>query len=212
MTREAVTHAPRAQLTAAVLAFVSVPHSATMDAVTLVAAAVAIAVDHARNAALEDCLLDRERQAMRAAHLESRIAHEHYVRSAMLPPSAHPQGRLQTWREAYYEVEAEYDQALDAMRGMRIANNDGDADGIRQLLAQELGPSSSEEEAETSDQEAQRSDASEAEDQEAQPVQRCARCGSTRNLELLLPTGRWANAPMEQRLFCDACIEAAETP
>ena len=59
------------------------------------------------------------------------------------------------------------------------------------------------------------SDGSEPEssDQEAppapQPGQRCARCGSTRNLELLLPTGRWADAPMEQRLFCDACIEAA---
>ena len=43
-----------------------------------------------------------------------------------------------------------------------------------------------------------------------QPVQRCARCASTRNLELLLPTGRWANVPMDQRLFCDACIDAAE--
>ena len=43
-----------------------------------------------------------------------------------------------------------------------------------------------------------------------QPVQRCGRCASTRNLELLLPTGRWANLPMEQRLFCDACIDAAE--
>ena len=59
------------------------------------------------------------------------------------------------------------------------------------------------------------SDGSEPEssDQEPppQPGQRCARCGSTRTLELLLPTGRWADAPMEQRLFCDACIEAAET-
>ena len=45
-----------------------------------------------------------------------------------------------------------------------------------------------------------------------QPVHRCARCGSTRNLELLLPTGRWVNLPMEQRLFCDACIEAAAAP
>ena len=26
-----------------------------------------------------------------------------------------------------------------------------------------------------------------------QPTQRCVRCGSTRNLELLLPTGRWAH-------------------
>ena len=32
---------------------------------------------------------------------------------------------------------------------------------------------------------------------------RCARCASTRNLELPLPTGRWINLPMEQRLFCE---------
>ena len=45
-------------------------------------------------------------------------------------------------------------------------------------------------------------------------VQRCAGCGSssTDHLEVLLPTGRWANAPMEQRLFCDVCIEAAAAP
>ena len=35
------------------------------------------------------------------------------------------------------------------------------------------------------------------------PPVRCARCASTRNLELLLPTGRWINLPMEQRLFCE---------
>ena len=45
-----------------------------------------------------------------------------------------------------------------------------------------------------------------------QPVHRCARCASTHNLELLLPTGRWVNLPMEQRLFCDVCIEAAAAP
>ena len=45
-----------------------------------------------------------------------------------------------------------------------------------------------------------------------QPVHRCARCGSTHNLELLLPTGRWVNLPMEQRLFCDVCTEAAAAP
>ena len=43
-----------------------------------------------------------------------------------------------------------------------------------------------------------------------QPVQRCVPCASTRNLELLLPTGRWANLPMDQRLSCDACTDAAE--
>ena len=45
-----------------------------MDAVTLVAAAVAVAVDNSRQAALNDLLLKRERAAMRAADLESRAA------------------------------------------------------------------------------------------------------------------------------------------
>ena len=184
-----------------------------MDAVTLVAAAVAIAVDHARNAALEDALLQRERAAMRAEHLESLIAQRLYVRSAQLPASAqlpNPQGRPQTWQAAYNELEADYQQVLDALREVRIANYDGDGERIEELVGRELGHSSSEEAASSE------SDGSEPEssDQEAppapQPVQRCARCGSTRNLELLLPTGRWANAPMDQRLFCDACIEAAE--
>ena len=93
---------------------------------------------------------------------------------------------------------------------MRIANYDGDGERIEELVGRELGHSSSEEAASS---EAEGSEA-ESSDQEPappapQPVQRCARCGSTRNLELLLPTGRWANAPREQRMFCDACIEAA---
>ena len=41
------------------------------------------------------------------------------------------------------------------------------------------------------------------------PNESCVGCGSARNLELLLPVGRYANATVEQRLFCSACIEAA---
>ena len=185
-----------------------------MDAVTLVAAAVAIAVDQARNAALEDCLLERERAAMRAEDLDSLIAQRYFVRSAQLPASAQlptPQGRPQTWQAAYNELEADYEQALDALQEVRIANNDGDAERIQELVGRELGHSSSEEAASS---DAEGSEAESSSDEEPppapQPVQRCARCASTRNLELLLPTGRWANLPMDQRLFCDACIDAAE--
>ena len=46
-----------------------------MDAVTLVAAAVAVAVDQSRQAALQQVLLDRERAAMRAADAETKLAH-----------------------------------------------------------------------------------------------------------------------------------------
>ncbi len=41
------------------------------------------------------------------------------------------------------------------------------------------------------------------------PDESCVGCGLARNLELLLPVGRYANATVEQRLFCSACIETA---
>ena len=175
-----------------------------MDAVTLVAAAVAIAVDHSRNAALEDCLLDRERQAMRAAHLESLIAQRMFTSSTQLPHSAPPV----TWRTAHTIAHNEAVQMRVVRRQAAIAARrryDEQGSPWRQVdvaLSRAAWYSESDgSEPESSDQEAP--------PPAPQPVQRCARCGSTRNLELLLPTGRWANAPMEQRLFCDACIEAA---
>ena len=127
-----------------------------MDAVTLVAAAVAIAIDDSRNAALEDCLLDRERQAMRAADLESLIAQRAFSRP--LPPR----------RDLIHALHRE------ALLAAWAADSDNsDAEPVVQIA----------------------------------PVQRCARCRSTRRLELLLPTGRWANLPMEERLFCDRCMQ-----
>ena len=129
-----------------------------MDAVTLVAAAVAIAIDDSRNAALEDCLLDRERQAMRAADLESLIAQRAFSRP--LPPR----------RDLIHALHRE------ALLAAWAADSDNsDAEPVVQIA----------------------------------PVQRCRRCRSVRNLELVLPTGRWANLPMEERLFCDRCIVAA---
>ena len=55
-----------------------------MDAVTLVAAAVAIAIDDSRQAALNDVLLDRERAAMRAADAETQLAERVYNEAAQL--------------------------------------------------------------------------------------------------------------------------------
>ena len=57
---------------------------ATMDAVTLVAAAVAVAIDQSRQAAMEDVLLDRERAAMRAADAETQLAERVYNEAAQL--------------------------------------------------------------------------------------------------------------------------------
>ena len=72
-------------MNAAILAFVvGVLPVATMEAVTLVAAAVAIAIDDSRNAALNDVLLDRERAAMRAADVETQLAERMYNEAAQM--------------------------------------------------------------------------------------------------------------------------------
>ena len=126
-----------------------------MDAVTLVAAAVAIAIDDSRNAALEDCLLDRERAAMRAADLESLLAQRTFSRP--LPPQRNVLHLLH--REAL-------------------------------MAAWAADPDNSDTEPEV----------------QMEPVQRCRRCRSHRRLELVLPTGRWANLPIEERTFCEDCI------
>ena len=161
-----------------------------MDAVTLVAAAVAIACDQSRQAALEDVLRDRELQAMRAAHLESVIAQRMFTSNTQLgnvPPPV-------TWRTAHTMAHNDSVQQRAVMQQAARALRRGDDDRAAALLEAELAGSDTD------------SDQSHTDDEHAQ--QRCARCGSTRNLELLLPTGPFADAPMEQRIFCQECIQA----
>ena len=172
-----------------------------MDAVTLVAAAVAIAVDHSRNAALEDCLLDRERQAMRAAHLESLIAQRMFMSSTQLPHGAPPV----TWRTAQtiahnetVQLRAVMDQAARALRR-------GYDERAAALLEAELaGPQSDSEPHESEP----------ADDSDAEPMvqilRRCAGCGRmSASVTLQWPAGRWTGLPEEDRMLCDDC-EAAE--
>ena len=158
-----------------------------MDAVTLVAAAVAIACDQSRQAAMEDVLRDRELQAMRAAHLESVIAQRMFTSNTQLgnvPPPV-------TWRTAHTMAHNDSVQSRAVIQQAARALRRGDDDRAAALLEAELAGSDTD---------------SDTDDEHAQ--QRCARCGSTRNLELLLPTGPFADAPMEQRIFCQECIQA----
>ena len=182
-----------------------------MDAVTLVAAAVAIAVDHSRNAALEDCLLDRERQAMRAADLESLLAQRTFLSSRPLPRRGAIEARHRESLLAAWAAESDSDNS-DAEPVVQIAPQPA----LDLQLVQRCGRCWSTRHLEVLPPTGrwanlpmeQRLFCERCIDA-LQPVQRCGRCASTRNLELLLPTGRWANLPMEERLFCDRCIVAA---
>ena len=165
-----------------------------MDAITLVAAAVAVACDQSRNAALEDVLRDRELAAMRAADLESQIAQRLHVWSQQLPrPQQLPvQAYTRTWQEAYNQLETDYQQALDTLQEVGVANNNGDSERVAELVRQELGDD-------------QRTSSSEAASDDSDEPQ-CARCGDRRNLTVLRPTGPFADAVTAARTFCVDCL------
>ena len=107
-----------------------------MDAVTLVAAAVAIAVDQSRNAALEDIMQERERQAMHAAGLESMVAQRMYTANMQLPqqPGAAPM----TWRGAHTRAHNEIVDMQDAVDRAARALRMGRIQQATQLLEEEL--------------------------------------------------------------------------
>ena len=110
-----------------------------MDAVTLVAAAVAIACDQSRNAALEDLLRDRELQAMRAADLESRIAQRMFTRNTQL---GNADNVLVTWQDSREDLANDFADMVDTLQQVRGANREGDGDRIEELVREQLGDSS----------------------------------------------------------------------
>ena len=179
-----------------------------MDAITLVAAAVAVACDQSRNAALEDVLRDRELAAMRAADLESLVAQRMYTSSLQLPaPYA------QTWRESRRDLADNYAELVQTLHDVRAANRTGDGDRTEELVNNQLGSDESGSQRSQSEQsEDSQSDAGGAEQEPPPPQptnQRCARCGDTSNLELMLPTGPWVDAPVEARTYCRECLHGS---
>ena len=178
-----------------------------MDGLTLAAAALAIAVEESRDAALRQAVLERERLAMAVEDRDSFLAQRFFTRSMQLPS---PQGRPQTWQAAYEVRDDNFEQVMDALREVRAANRHGDSERIEEVIAREVGYSSDEAEGSADEAEGSADEADSSDEEPAPPpMHRCVVCGLTRrNVNLMLPTGRWANLPMEQRLVCDSCDEA----
>ena len=187
-----------------------------MDAVTLVAAAVAVACDQSRTAALEEVLRDRELAAMRAADLECQVAQRGHVWSQQLPrPAQLPlHAYRRTWQQAYNELDTEYQNALNALQAVGVANANGDSNRVAELVRQELGgdAGSAHEGGESSSEAASVSDApnSDADSQDSAvyaSVSRCSRCGDRENLHLMDQSGPWIDAASEAaRTYCHECL------
>ena len=179
-----------------------------MDGLTLAAAALAIAVEQSRDAALRQAVLERERLAMAVEDRDSFLAQRFFTGSMQLRGAA--AHRPQTWQAAYEVRDDNFEQVVDALRQVRAANRRGDAEAINDIVADELG--SDDEPAQPPESSSSSDEAASSDEERAPPpiMHRCVLCGRmSSSVNLQLPTGRWANLPMEQRLVCDSC-EAAE--
>ena len=139
-----------------------------MDALTVAAAALAVATEHSRDAALHQALLDRERAAMSNEDVRSWVAQRHFVGSLQVPRVPGPP---MTWRAAYNQRHNDFLDAHAAMRAARRAVRRGDDDGAEGHLTAEVGSEDSEEdeemEVEEVEEEAEAEGEEEAEEEDA---------------------------------------------
>ena len=105
-----------------------------MDGLTLAAAALAIAVDESRDAALRQAMLERERLAMGVEDRDSFLAQRLFTGSAQVP-SAMPR---MTWRAAHTRVHNEALELRDVMDEARRALRRGYEDRALALLEAEF--------------------------------------------------------------------------
>ena len=166
-----------------------------MDASTL--AALSIAVDESRDAALRELLQERERDRMQAEDLCSFVAQRHFMASLLVPNALRPI----TWEAAYARRHNDLHWARGTMRDALRWFRRGENVHAERLLAAELG---SDEEEEADEEEV-------SEDEEATV---CVLCGRVPDLGLLTMAaeGRWAGLAPEARLVCSACHTEALGP
>ncbi len=164
-----------------------------MDGLTLAAAALAIAVDESRDAALRQAMLERERLAMGVEDRDSLLAQRFFVASMQMPGAA-----PLTWRAAHTRAHNEALEMRDVMDEARRALRRGHDDRALALLEAEL------------DRDEPADDTSEEERAPPPTLHRCAGCGRmTTSVTVQWPAGRWIGLPEEERMLCDDC-EAAE--
>ena len=107
-----------------------------MDALTVAAAALAVAVEDSRAAAIRELLLERERLAMAVTDRDSYLAQRHFVGSLQVPRVPGPP---MTWQAAYDQRHHDLGLAHDAMRTALRAYRQGNDDLVERVLQAEVG-------------------------------------------------------------------------
>ena len=126
---------PRSHFSFACVGLCAPSRSSKMDASSLAAAALAVAMEDSRSAAVREVMLDRERAAMVAEDRSSYIAQRHFVGSQQEPNShVHPM----PWREAYMVRSTDMMRAREVMRASLMVLRRGDAQRAREVMARIL--------------------------------------------------------------------------
>ena len=138
-----------------------------MDALTVAAAALAVAVEESRDAAHRAALLELERKAMSNEDVRSWVAQRVFTQSVQ-PPGTRPP---MTWQSAYEMRDGNFFHVVDALREVRQALRAGDPERIEIILDHELGDSDEEEaEEEEAEEEEEEEDEEEEEEVEEAPT------------------------------------------
>ena len=128
-----------------------------MHTLTVAAAALAVAVEDSRAAAIRELLLERERLAMAVADRDSYLAQRHFVGSLQVPRVPGPP---MTWQAAYDQRHHDLGLAHDAMRTALRAYRQGNDDLVERVLQAEVGSDDEEDvEMEAEEEEAAETDA-----------------------------------------------------
>ena len=139
---------PRSHFSFVCVGLCAPSRSSKMDASSLAAAALAVAMEDSRSAAVREVMLDRERAAMVAEDRSSYIAQRHFVGSQQEPNSlVHPM----PWREAYMVRSTDMMRAREVMRASLMVLRQGDpwrarvmALILREIIGHEEGESEEE--------------------------------------------------------------------
>ena len=158
-----------------------------MDASTL--AALSLAMDESRDAALRELLQERERDRMQAEDLRSFVAQRHFTASQLVPGAP-----AMTWEAAYARHHNLLLESRDVMHDALRAVRSGNVVRVEMLLAEEL--------------------TSNKEKEEAEEALVCVLCGRepAGRLLTMAAEGRWAGLAPEARRVCSACHTEALGP
>ena len=129
---------PRSHFSFVCVGLCAPSRSSKMDASSLAAAALAVAMEDSRSAAVREVMLDRERAAMVAEDRSSYMAQRHFTHTQMIP-GPHNADPQTTWRVAYLVQLNDAHRMRDVMRASLMHMRGGNDRLARALLAWVVG-------------------------------------------------------------------------